>query len=266
MLKKQALLSLLTIIFSPCVDAMSSNIYKVPLHIIIPAYNEEHRIGPTLTSYCDYFKDFNIHLTVVLNGITDNTQSVVEGVQSLYPNKITILESDKGKGSAIKAGFLNSLNTNADFIGFVDADGSISPNEYYNLFMTLLTEAWKYDGVIASRYMEGSDIGAPRPFIKEYGRKLVYNKRIEDQLGLSFNDYQCGAKLFKRKVIENIAPLITESGWAIDLDILYLCKQFGFKVKEIPITWRDQEGSHLDILGSGSDLYKAVDRIKKKRV
>lgn len=234
------------------------------MHIIIPAYNEEHRIAKMLSDYCTYFSQFNIHFTVVLNGITDNTLAVVQQQQELYPNTITIIESAKGKGNAIKAGFLHALTIHADYIGFVDADGATSPDQYYKLLCELIAQ--QCDGVIASRYMKDSDLGAPRPLIKRWGRKLFYNRRIEKKLKLYYEDYQCGAKLFKRSVIALIAPNITESGWAIDLDLLYLCKHYDFHIKEIPIRWRDAPGSHLSILSSARDLYYAVDRIKHKTI
>ena len=235
------------------------------INVVIPAYNEEQRIARMLTSYCTYFKDFNVHFTVVLNGITDKTGDVVQQLQQQYPQMISVIESAKGKGNAVKAGFLHALAAGQyDYIGFVDADGSISPDQYHKLLTELIRSSGQHDGTIASRHMKESDIGAPRPFIKQWGRKLFYNRRIEKNLKLYYEDYQCGAKLFKRNVIQSIASSITETGWAIDLDMLYLCKHHGFDIKEVPIKWRDTPGSHLSILSSARDLYRAVDRIKYK--
>lgn len=243
-----------------------NDLQRVPVSIVIPAYNEERRIGPMLKAYCDYFKDFNVHFIVVLNGVTDNTRGVVEQYQALFVNRITIIESPKGKGNAVTHGFFHALEgeNNYDIIGFVDADGATAPDQYYKLMFELFSKSYDYDGVIASRYMKGSDIGVARPKIKEYGRKWFYNRPIKKKLGLDYHDCQCGAKLFKCKVLQKITPLLTETGWALDLDILYLCKKFGFTIKEMPIVWRDKEGSHLSILASIKDLYNAVDRVKAK--
>ncbi len=241
-----------------------SYLHKIPVSIIIPAYNEERRIGATLEAYSDYFKGFNVRFIVVLNGITDNTRAVVERWQENSLNEIVIIESPKGKGNAVREGFWQALETDCDIIGFVDADGSIAPDQYYKLLSELCSKSCDCDGVIASRYMKGSDIGVARPKIKEYGRRWFYNRPIKKKLGLDYHDYQCGAKLFKRKVIEAIAPSLTESGWALDLDILYLCKLSNFHIHEIPIVWRDKEGSHLSVLSSIKDLYNAVNRVKVK--
>ncbi len=253
----------------------SYDIHVVPVNIVIPAYNEEHRIGAMLTSYCDYFKDFNVRFTVVLNGITDNTESVVKQYQDRYPDRITLITSKKGKGNAIKEGFEITLtgfsgknftltSQPEEYIGFVDADGAIAPDQYEKLLQKLLEDS-SYDGAIASRYMEGSDIGEPRSKVNEWGKKLFYEPNIRRTLGIAYHDYQCGAKLFKRQVIEQITPLLVEPGWAIDLEMLYLCKIGGFTIKEIPIRWRDAPGSHVKITyGLIKKMLTAASRIKKE--
>lgn len=251
------------------------DIYTIPINIVVPAYNEENRIGAMLAAYCQHFNDFNVRFTVVLNGITDNTEAVVRQYQNQYPDRITIVTSGKGKGNAIKKGFqvalqgfsgreFSLIDQPEDYIGFVDADGAISPDQYEKLLRAILDD-FRYDGVIASRYMEGSDIGKPRPVINEWGKKLFYEPNIKKTLGIAYHDYQCGAKLFKRKVIAQIAPFLVEPGWAIDLEILYLCHVGGFAIKEVPIRWRDTPGSHVKIT---VDLIKkmltAARRIKKE--
>ncbi len=264
-------LSFTAIIFSPNENSLSEagdpclSVQKASVNIIVPAYNEEARIGAMLTAYNEYFKDYCIHFTVVLNGITDNTEAVVQSIQLLYPGKISIIASEKGKGNAIKTGFLHALSEPYTHIGFVDADMATTPDQYEKLLLHLIETA-DCDGVIASRYMEGSDLGAPRPFIKRWGRKLFFNRRIEKILDLHYNDTQCGAKIFTRAVVEAVAPLLTETHWAVDIDILYLAHQYEFIIPEIPIRWRDAPGSHLSIFSSIKDFYKAVDRIKYKSI
>lgn len=265
------LFSFTAMIFSPIenkrsqTDNLDTDQDQIYLNIVVPAYNEEARIGEMLTAYNEYFKNYRVHFTIVLNGITDNTESVVQSIQNLYPDRISILTSEKGKGNAIIAGFLHALTGPYTHIGFVDADMATTPDQYEMLLGQLL-ETPDCDGVIASRYMEGSDIGTPRPFIKKWGRELFYNRRIKKNLDLHYHDYQCGAKIFTRALIASIAPLLTESHWTIDLDILYLAQQHQFNVKEIPIKWRDAPGSHLNIFSSLKDFYKAVDRIKHKSI
>src|ERR1700731_3817193 len=97
--------------------------------IIIPAYNEELRIAKTLQEYANYNKihDLNWQFIIVLNGCTDNTEWVVQQHARLYPAISYITIEEKGKGRAIKAGFLESLKHENYAIGFIDADGAILP-------------------------------------------------------------------------------------------------------------------------------------------
>jgi hypothetical protein len=150
-----------------------------------------------------------------------------------------------GKGLAIKAGFADALNRDNNLIGFVDADMATAPQAFYDL----ITNIHEYDGIIASRYMPGAHITPARPAYKRYGSRLIYEPFVWLLFGLSYYDLQCGAKLFKRKVLETITPQLTITQWAFDVELLYLCKKAGYKIKEIPTVWHDQANSKLTLLG-----------------
>jgi glycosyltransferase involved in cell wall biosynthesis len=219
------------------------------ISLIIPAYNEEHRIKHTLKAYKDFFADIkdrhNIdsEIIVVLNGCTDNTKKVVqEVIQS--SNNCRLLELPQaGKGRAIRAGFADALMRDATLIGFVDADMATEPHAFYKLIKNID----HCDGVIASRYIDGAQIYPPRPWIKRWGSRLIYESLVRLLFGLRYHDLQCGAKLFTRPVILKVTPRMTMPQWAFDVELLYLCKKNGFKVKEIPTTWYDRDGSKLRI-------------------
>ena len=219
------------------------------MSIIIPAFNEEKRIKNTLQTYVDFFLqkknkyELETEFIVVLNGCTDNTLQVVQDFQKNYLNCSIINEKEAGKGLAIQLGFQQALARSAELIGFVDADMATKPEEFYKL----CTQLDGYDGIIASRYMKDSKIYPPRPWIKRWGSFLIYESLISLLFGLRYKDYQCGAKLFKAQVIKKIVPHMTITHWAFDVEILYLCKKFGFKIKEVPTIWHDQAGSKLRI-------------------
>jgi glycosyltransferase involved in cell wall biosynthesis len=237
------------------------NIVKT-LSIVIPAYNEEQRIGATLRAYHSYAQQLwqqgklATEFVVVLNGCKDNTKGAIEKViQELQADTIRIIDlKEAGKGLAIKAGFIDALKRNNDLIGFLDADMSTKPQHYYELVDALGTA----DGIIASRYMTGAYIEPKRPWIKRWGSKLIYEPLVQMLLGIKYHDYQCGAKIFTRKVIETIAPHLTVKQWAFDIELLYLCKRFGFKVLEVPTIWFDQAGSKLKLFGPGTKMLSAV--------
>ncbi len=237
------------------------------LSIIIPAYNEEKRISRTLDHYARYYgeleqqHELTTEIVVVLNGCKDNTLGVVQAMQQQH-SMIRIIDlKQAGKGLAITAGFKDVLTRSNDLIGFVDADMATSPDQFANLVDVLKKDS-TYDGVIASRYMPGAKISPQRPFIKRWGSKLVYENMIRVLFGMNYYDYQCGAKLFRRTVIQAIAPQLTVTQWAFDVELLYLCKRNNFKILEIPTIWYDQTDSKLKIMRSGLRMLSALVRMR----
>lgn len=229
--------------------------------IIIPAYNEEIRIAATLKAYDAFFqKQSNLiyELLVVINGTTDKTVSIVQELQQSMPNLLMIEIEKGGKGLAIAQGFKNSLLRDNDLIGFVDADMATSPDAFYELIQNLTTS----DGIIASRYMAGAVVTPARPWIKRWGSKLFFSSLVRLFFGLNYYDTQCGAKLFKRYVIENIVPYLSVQQWAFDVEILYVCKRFGYKIKEFPTTWHDQAGSKLQTFRSGFRMLTTLVKLR----
>jgi len=227
------------------------------ISIIIPAYNEEGRIERTVRAYHQFFsaKNVSFELVIVLNGCKDNTIGVIERVRNdLAANTITIIDMQQaGKGLAIKAGFANALVRDNDLIGFVDADMATAPDAFYDL----VTNIDDNDGVIASRYMPGAQITPARPAYKRYGSRIIYEPFVWALFGLSYYDLQCGAKLFKRAVLQKITPQLTVTQWAFDVELLYLCKKSGYTVKEIPTVWHDQADSKLTLRG-GLRMFSAL--------
>jgi len=230
-------------------SAIEKDTKSMKLSIVIPAYNEQNRIERTLRTYHQFFTDKHMpfELLVVLNGCKDDTIGVVERVRNdLGANNILIIDLPQaGKGLAIKAGFADALTRDNDLIGFVDADMATKPDAYYDL----ITNLDGNDGIIASRYMPGAQISPPRPAYKRYGSKIIYEPLVWLLFGLTYYDLQCGAKLFKRNVIEKVTPQLTVAQWAFDAELLYLCKKAGFVVKEIPTVWEDQADSKLTLKG-----------------
>lgn len=238
---------------------LTSHIQKgvcMKLSIIIPAYNEENRIANTLKAYYAFFSqikkknELDFELLIVINGTTDSTPLVVHNLQKEMPELSMMELKEGGKGYAIAQGFKNALTRPNDLIGFVDADMATTPAAYYDL----VTHLNGYDGIIASRYMPGARVTPPRPFIKRWGSKLFFEALTKLLFGIYYYDTQCGAKLFTRSVIETITPHLTVRQWAFDVELLYLCKRFNFRVIEFPTVWNDQAGSKLRIFHAGGKM------------
>lgn len=231
------------------------------ISIIIPAYNEEQRIGKTLDAYAQFFLQkkqetkLDFEILVVLNGCKDNTKDVVNNAILHWGSQIRCIESkEAGKGLAVIAGFLDALKRNNTMIGFVDADMATRPEYFYELVPQLAA----YDGAILSRYAPGAKLFPPRPKYKRWGSIIIYESMVKLLFGMSYYDYQCGAKLFRRHVIETIVPSMQLKQWAFDVELLYLCKKHDFNIIEIPTVWYDQEGSKLNPLTSGMRMLGAL--------
>ncbi len=229
--------------------------------IIFPAYNEEQRIGATLEAFDNFFRQkkeqeaLDYELLVVINGTTDATEQVVGELQKSRPAIRCMRIAQGGKGLAIAVGFKDALMRDNDLIGFNDADMSTSPEEYYKLIQALTPE---YDGILASRYMPGATVIPPRPWIKRWGSRLVYESLVRLLFGINYYDYQCGAKLFRNAVIAKIAPALTVRQWAFDVELLYLCKLNNYKIKEFPTVWIEKEGSKLRMIRAGLKMVSTL--------
>lgn len=229
------------------------------LSIIIPAYNEEKRIGKTLESYTNYLnnKKINYEILVVINNTSDKTEKVVKFYKKKN-KKIRYLNFKRGgKGFAVFEGFKNSLARKNDLIGFVDADLATPPEAFY----ALIRQIGNNDGIIASRWSKKSLIKTKQTFLRKITSK-GFNFLVRSILFLNFTDTQCGAKLFKKRAVELIIkdPYLTE--WAFDIALLYNLKKQGFCVREIPTIWEDKSGSKLDLKFVPIQMFSSIMRIR----
>lgn len=232
------------------------------MSIVIPAYNEEKRIDKTLERYLIFFKTLkrngllDFEIIVVLNGCKDNTLFIVEGYRRYHEEMICLNFRKAGKGFAILEGFKEALKGNSELIGFVDADMATPPEAFYDLVENMGDS----DGVIASRWLKESKV-TKRTLIRKITSK-GFNILARTILFLKFSDTQCGAKLFKREVIEKIAREVGVTEWAFDVDLLYRIKKRGFKVKEIPTVWEDKRGSGLNLTRVPFRMFSAIIRLR----
>jgi len=217
---------------------------KNGLSVIIPAYNEEHRIEKTLQDYCTFFArtftiDNKIEIIVVSDGI-DRTTQIVKNFSRRYGFvKCLDFPTRLGKGGALLAGFLSGKGK---ILCFVDADGSIKAKDLTQLLKYLKDE--DLDGVIGSRYVEGSEIVNTLPFFRVLLSRFL-NIYIRIFLNLNFFDTQCGAKVFKRNVIETCLPHLEFNGYSFDINLLFWATKKRFRIAEVPIRWENSSGSKV---------------------
>jgi len=211
------------------------------LSIIIPAYNEEKRIRPTLESYHDFFNEKlngDFEIIIITNNCNDNTFHVVsEFIKDKKQIKLFDIPGYSGKGGAVMKGFELAQG---DHIGFTDADNSTDPKNFYKLY----ENRENAHGVIASRKIKGSIVHPPRRKSQEIS-SLLFNLLTKILFKMKYYDTQCGAKLFEKNIAKILTQHYSECGWAFDVDLLYLCRKMKLKILEHPIRWTDAEGSKV---------------------
>jgi glycosyltransferase involved in cell wall biosynthesis len=213
--------------------------------IIIPAYNEEKRIGKTLEEYSQFFEKLRKEkilaytLLIIINNTKDRTEEIVKEHQRKNRDLEYLNFKQGGKGFAIAEGFKEALKKDFDLIGFVDADLATPPSAFYDLIRNI----GNLDGLIASRWIRGSRVS--RRALKNRVLSTGFNFIVRSLFNFTYRDTQCGAKLFKRRVIEEIISDLSLTQWAFDINLLYSCKKKRFIVKEIPTLWEDKTGSKI---------------------
>lgn len=226
---------------------------KYFLSVIIPVYNEEKRIKKLL-DVISYFKkqEFEWELIVVDDGSLDNTKNTLALLKNKLHFKVISYLPNSGKGLAIKEGMLLA---NGKFRLFLDIDLSTPVTE----FDKFLPHLRKYDIIIGSRKMKGSDVKIRQPLTRELlGRMFTLLSQILLQVNIS--DFTCGFKCFSEKAALEIFSRQTIKRWGFDSEIIFIGNNKKFSIKEIPVTWRDDPRTKVkfpqDIIHSLYELMK----------
>jgi len=233
------------------------------ISIIMPAYNEEKRIGDTLEEFSSFFeklrknKKLDYSLLVVINGTTDNTEKVVKNHIKKNKNIHFINLPKGGKGYAVIEGFKLALKDKNDFIGFVDADLATPPEQYWRLIKNISD----FDGAIANRYLPESKITPPFSFRRTLV-SITFNLLVRSLFMLPQTDTQCGAKVFTANTLRKIVPDMTITEWAFDIDLLYACKKHNLQIKSVPTVWYEKEGSKLRVGRVSIQMFLAVIQLR----
>jgi dolichyl-phosphate beta-glucosyltransferase len=201
--------------------------------IVIPAYNEQVRIGLTLVRTLEYLaaRHPSSEVLVVDDGSKDGTVQVVEEIAAGDPRvRVVRQPRNRGKGAAVRRGVLESRGRH---VLFMDADLATPVEELDTLFM------WANRGnavVIGSRGLPDSDIRERQPRMRELmGR--VFNLLVRSALLGGFKDTQCGFKLFERSAARELFSRQKLDGFAFDVEVLLLAKDLGYQIAEVPVVW-----------------------------
>jgi len=231
------------------------------LSYVVPAYNEEERLGDSLATLIAYSSDlpYAVEIIVVDDGSADRTTEIATAAIADLPDglsaKLIKHEVNRGKGAAVRTGALAAAN---EVVLYLDADLSTQPNQTPKLLAALASGA---DIAIGSRIRpEGGDMRASQPAWRRVGGRAfaVARRRL---LLSDVEDTQCGFKAFTRPAAQAIFSRQQLDGWAFDAELLYLAHRLGYSVVPVPIQWHHVEGSRFH-LGAGSAYREVRDLLR----
>jgi dolichyl-phosphate beta-glucosyltransferase len=224
----------------------------IDLSIIIPAYNEEHRILPTLERLHKFLAahPWRYEIVVVDDGSKDQTCGVVSLAMGHIANLRLVRQSpNRGKGAAVRRGMLEARG---QLRVMSDADGSMPPEQLPKLLEPIV--ACRAEIAIGSRYAEGAKTDAHQPWYRVLWSRIA-NRFIQRSLVPGIRDTQCGFKAFTAEAARDLFALGRIDGWAFDLEILALAKRRGYAIAEVGVEWHDDRRSRVNPI---KDMWKVV--------
>lgn len=225
----------------------------IRLSVVIPAFNEAHRLPGTLQEVLAYLarQPYRAEVVVVDDGSTDATARLVREWPA-PPTTLRLLAHpdgrNHGKGATVRRGLTAAVGR---YRLFMDADNSTTL-DHVETFWPWFEQG--YDVVIGSRDVAGAHVVIHQPWYKELGGK-VGNVVIRALAAPGIADTQAGFKMFSQRCIEAILPRLTIERWGFDVELIVAARCRGYRIKELPITWRNNAAStvpafaYLQVLG-----------------
>ena len=212
------------------------------MSIIIPAYNEENRLPNTLEQVFHFLEkqSYASEVIVVENGSTDKTFEFAQKLAQQHKNLRVIHNEERGKGGAVLRGVREALG---EYVFICDADLSM-PIEEISKFLPPALKS--FDIAIGSREAPGA-VRYDEPYYRHLTGR-VFNMLIRLMVLPDLQDTQCGFKCLRAEVARDIFPFQTLTGWAFDVELLYIAHQHGYRILEIPIDWYFNADSKVRVL------------------
>jgi dolichyl-phosphate beta-glucosyltransferase len=228
------------------------------LAVIVPAYNEESRLQPTLARIEAYLagRPFTWRVAVVDDGSTDGTARIARSFAEAHP-RFSLIEMgrNRGKGAAVRTGM---LRVEASLLLFSDADLATPIEELEKLLSAVEAGAAI---AIGSRPLRESRLEVRQPLYREYlGRSFNMIVQLLAVRGIS--DTQCGFKLFTLEAARAVFARCKLDGFGFDFEALMIARDLGLVIAEVPIRWRHQEGSKVRLLRDGTRMFADLVRLR----
>ncbi|HEY2193297.1 MAG TPA: bifunctional glycosyltransferase family 2/GtrA family protein [Actinomycetospora sp.] len=228
------------------------------LDVVVPVYNEERDLGPCVQRLHIYLTEafpYRFRITVADNASTDRTLAVAKALESQYDEVAVVHLDEKGRGRALRTVWTAS---DAPVLAYMDVDLSTDLNALLPLVAPLISG--HSDLAIGSRLSRTSRVvrGAKREIISR-----CYNVILRGTLRARFSDAQCGFKAIRADVAERLLPLVEDTAWFFDTELLVLAERSGLRIHEVPVDWVDDPDSRVDVVATAVADLRGVARVGK---
>lgn len=227
---------------------------RMELSVVIPAYNEEKRLGRTFDTIIDFLQRTKREWEIVVHddGSKDATVELVRKYAEKLPTiRLNVGDTNHGKGYAVKQAMLLARG---DWRLLTDADLSTPMEEFDKLW------PWTQQSfpiVIGSRKIQGAQIERKQPWVRQR-MGMVYSYLCKTFLATPVLDFTCGFKIFRGDAAEAVFSRSQIDRWGYDSEVLFIAHRLGYKIKEVPVVWRHDEETKVrlgvDILSSVREL------------
>ncbi|MFF4365175.1 glycosyltransferase [Streptomyces sp. NPDC001594] len=226
------------------------------LDVVIPVYNEEKDLGPCvrgLHAHLTRTFPYPFRITIADNASTDRTPACAAELAVAVPGVRSVRLEEKGRGHALRTVWSRS---EAPVLAYMDVDLSTDLNALLPLVAPLISG--HSDLAIGTRLARSSRVvrGAKREFVSR-----AYNLLLRSSLAARFSDAQCGFKAIRREVAERLLPLVEDTGWFFDTEMLVLAERAGLRIHEVPVDWVDDPDSTVHIVRTATEDLKGVWRV-----
>ncbi|MEU6385046.1 bifunctional glycosyltransferase family 2/GtrA family protein [Streptomyces bauhiniae] len=226
------------------------------LDVVIPVYNEEKDLRRCVLRLREHLArtfPYAFRVTIADNASTDGTPLIAAELAANYPDVTNVRLERKGRGRALRTVWSAS---DAPVLAYMDVDLSTDLNALLPLVAPLISG--HSDLAIGSRLSRTSRVvrGPKREFISR-----AYNLILRGSLQARFSDAQCGFKAIRREVAQVLLPLVEDTGWFFDTEMLVLAERAGLRIHEVPVDWVDDPDSTVHLVRTATDDLKGVWRV-----
>ncbi|MFB9904478.1 glycosyltransferase [Allokutzneria oryzae] len=228
------------------------------LDVVVPVYNEEADLAACVRRLHAHLSErlpYSFRITVADNASTDGTLAIATGLAADLAEVSVVHLAEKGRGRALRQVWSDS---DSPVLAYMDVDLSTDLAALFPLIAPLISG--HSDVAIGTRLARGARVvrGPKREFISR-----CYNLILRGALAARFSDAQCGFKAIRKDVAGRLLPLVEDTGWFFDTELLVLAQQAGLRIHEVPVDWVDDPDSRVDIVSTAIADLKGVARLAK---